>query len=97
MVHVKSFLPDPPTLPPTNIAAFLLGSNEVPDHVLYIDGESGQKRTRNEFKARVGLTRTALGSKVDEGGLGLDSQCMVAILSENCMVSRLFFPFDLRI
>lgn len=85
MVHVKSFLPDPPTLPPTNISTFLLDSRDVPDHLLYIDGLSGQRRTRNEFKERVGLARTILGSKVENGGVGLDSQCMVAIFSENCM------------
>jgi len=86
MVHVKSLLPDPPTFSPTNIHTLLLEYRDVPDHVLYIDGLTGQKRTRNEFKIRVALARTALGSNSEQGGLGLDSGSMVAILSENCMV-----------
>jgi acyl-CoA synthetase (AMP-forming)/AMP-acid ligase II len=72
-----------------NIHTFMLEMREVPDHVLYIDGLSGQKRTRGEFKARVALARTALGSKVEQGGIGLDSESMIAILSENCIVSRI--------
>jgi acyl-CoA synthetase (AMP-forming)/AMP-acid ligase II len=88
MVHVESLLPVLPVLPPMNIHTFMLEMREVPDHILYIDGLSGQKRSRSEFKARVALARTALGTKVEQGGLGLDSESMVAILSENCIVSR---------
>lgn len=86
MVHVKSFLPDPPELPPTNIHAFFIEPRETvdKDYVFLIDGLTGEQWTRSHFKERVDRARTALEMGVERKGLGLEQSNMVAILSENC-------------
>ncbi|CAG8698834.1 2205_t:CDS:10, partial [Acaulospora colombiana] len=87
MVHVKSFLPDPPELPPTNIHAFFIEPRETvdKDYVFLIDGLTGEQWTRSYFKERVDRARTALDMGVERKGLGLVQSNMVAILSENCI------------
>lgn len=96
MVHVKSLLPDPPTLPPTNIHTFLLENPtfenpDHPDYLLYVDGVTGEGWYKKAFVERVKRARTALGSPPEVGGLGLRPGDMVAIFSENCMVRLNFF------
>jgi hypothetical protein len=92
MVHVKSFLPDPPELPPTNIHAFFIEPREMvdKDYVFLIDGLTGEQWTRSYFKERVDRARTALDMSVERKGLGLQQSDMVAILSENCTVCNFF-------
>jgi hypothetical protein len=97
MVHVKSLLPDPPHLAPTNIHSFLLENPafqnpDLPDYLLYVDGITGEKWNKRPFLERVKRARTALASTTQDGGLGLKVDDMVAIFSENCMVCILLIP-----
>ncbi len=76
-------------LPPTNFHHVLFDNppgNQYPrNHVLYIDGLTGEQRTHGEFYERVRDSATAFASAKDDGGLGLRSG-MVAIFAPNCIV-----------
>jgi acyl-CoA synthetase (AMP-forming)/AMP-acid ligase II len=68
------------------------GQEDWEDYTLYIDAQTGRKRTYYQFLDRVLDGATALGSPVEQGGLGLglkgggvDSGEMIGILSENCL------------
>ena len=90
MVYTKSqfsHVPDFPT--DTNAWSFLLNHPlgfpaPVPDHVMFVDGLTGFKRTRYEFLERVELAAAALTTA--RGGLGLKPTDVVAVLSGNCLV-----------
>ena len=60
------------------------------DYTLHIDAETGKRRSFHEFLDCVKLTMTALGTPVEEGGLGfgtLKDGEMIGIMSPNSMVS----------
>jgi hypothetical protein len=52
---------------------------------MFIDGLTGFKRTRYEFLERVGIAAAALTTS--QSGLQLEPTDIVAVLSENCLVS----------
>src|ERR1700733_1871519 len=59
------------------------------DYTLHIDAKTGKQRSFHEFLDRVKLTMTALGTPVEEGGLGFRTQKdgeMIGIMSPNSMV-----------
>jgi len=90
MVYTKSqfsHVPDFPT--DTNAWSFLLHHPlglpaPLPDHVMFVDGLTGFKRTRYQFLERVELAGAALITA--RGGLRLKPTDMVAVLSGNCLV-----------
>jgi hypothetical protein len=60
------------------------------DYTVQIDAKTGKRRSFYEFLDRMKLTMTALGTPVEEGGLGFGTQKdgeMIGILSPNSMVS----------
>ena len=81
---IKSPFPVPPTLPPVNVHNFLFG-REIPDHVCQVDGITGEKRTKNEFVERVLDGATGLSHLLGDGDE------VIAVLSDNCMVSFALF------
>lgn len=101
MVYIKSYLPPLPDFPKdTNAWSFFLNNPfglpaPLPDHVMFIDGLTGLKRTRYEFIERVETAGAAL--TVSRGGPRLKSTDMVAVLSENCLVITGFFYIALGI
>lgn len=69
------------------------GQSAWPDYTLHIDAHTGRRRTYYQFVDRVFDGMTALGSSLEEGGLGLkggglESGEMVGIISENSLVSQ---------
>ena len=89
-MYLRSPYPPLPVLPHTNYHNFLFrGSQQadIPEHVMHIDGITGQKRTRSEFVDRMYDGATALGAEKNAGGLGFSSRDMIGILSDNCLVS----------
>lgn len=78
-----------PPFPERNVT-YLFNDPESPsdsDHVLHVDGLTGEQRTKSQFFERVYDGATALCASPSQGGLGLTSSDMVGILSHNCMVS----------
>lgn len=66
------------------------GQSAWPDYTLHIDAHTGRRRTYYQFVDRVFDGMTALGSSLEEGGLGLkggglESGEMVGIISENSL------------
>lgn len=100
-MYLKSPYPPPPEVPSKNYFALTLdlvaqNPSPEPDHVLYIDAISGEERTKSQFYERVYDTATALGAPKEKGGLGLNKNHIVGILSHNCLVSvqpAFFFVF----
>lgn len=96
-MYIKSSFPDPPKAPNCNAYQVLWNRPEQAewpeDFMLYIDGKTGKKRTYQEFRTRVLMAATALGTPVSDGGLGISSESggMIAIISANSLV-RNFFP-----
>jgi hypothetical protein len=90
MVYVKTYFPHFPDFSrDTNAWSFFLNHPlglpaPLPDHVMFIDGLTGVKRTRYEFIERVEAAGAALTTS---RGVGLQPTDMVAVLSENCMVN----------
>ena len=112
MPLIKSKFPGLPALPPMNVHTFMFESapgNQVPDdHVLYVDGITGETRTRGQFIERVRDAATALAAHVADGGLGLSFGAtgaptifasqpkeLVAIFSPNCLVSSRLYSLDI--
>ena len=97
MVYIKPYFPDLPHFPPdTNAWSFLSNYSfglptPVEDHVMFIDGLTGFKRTRYEFLERVEIAAAALTTS--QGGLRLQPTDMVAVLSENSLVNITFVPY----
>ncbi|KAG1849899.1 hypothetical protein DFJ58DRAFT_842533 [Suillus subalutaceus] len=88
MYH-KSFFPDLPKVPESNVHHLLFNrpdQREWPDYTLFINIATGQRRSFREFVERVRDGATALGADVSQGGLGLrpENGDFVGILSENC-------------
>ncbi|GJJ15948.1 hypothetical protein Clacol_010227 [Clathrus columnatus] len=87
-MYLKSPYPQPPNLVPKNYFALtldLIAQRPFPNHVLYIDALSGEQRTKTEFLERVHDAATALGASKEKGGLGLNKNHLVGILSDNCL------------
>lgn len=76
-----------PSLPETNTFDFLFKNPLLPpvpdDHVSYIDGLTGAKRTRGDHLDLVRRTATALVASLGEGGLGMRAGEMVGLYSSN--------------
>jgi hypothetical protein len=90
-----------PVGPAVNYYDFLIGRPELaswPDYTLFIDAMTGKRRRFRETLARIEGCATALSSAKRDGGLELEpgSKEVVGILSENCMVGRLFLVSQLR-
>jgi len=97
MVYIKPYFTHFPDFPKdTNAWSFHLNHPlgllpaPLPDHVMFIDGLTGFRRTRYEFLDRVELSAAALTSS--QGGPQLEPTDMVAVLSENCLVIIGFVP-----
>ena len=85
----QSLLPPVPDLPFPNAHNFFLGrpdQAEWEDYVLHVDAVTGKTRKWSEFKDRVARGATALG---DPARFPHEENAIVAILSENCVVSFL--------
>ena len=85
----QSPYPEVPPFPDRNVT-YLFNNPEEPsenDHVLHVDGLTGEERTKNQFFERVYDGATALAAHPSKGGLGLGPSDMVGILSHNCLVS----------
>lgn len=93
MVLVNTKFHAVPAFPAMNVYSFLLNHPlgqpaPLKDHVLHIDGLTGHSRTRYQFLERVAHVGFGLGAPKPEG-IGLLPGDMVAIISENCLVSVL--------
>jgi len=94
-MYYKSMYPDLPDIPEGNVH-HLLFNREVqrdwPDYTLYVNATTDERRTFRQFIERVRDGATALGSSIEQGGLGIshENNEIVAILSENCLVR--FYP-----
>ncbi|KIJ27498.1 hypothetical protein M422DRAFT_190935, partial [Sphaerobolus stellatus SS14] len=87
-MYIQSPFPPLPPLPETNCHNLLFRSPEalaLEDYVMFIDAITGRKVRRYEFTERIYDSMTALGASRDKGGLGLGRDCMVGILSDNCI------------
>ena len=99
MVYIESHFTRFPDFPSdTNAWSFFLNHPfglpaPLQDHVMFIDGLTGFKRTRYEFIERVEIAATALSTS--QGCLGLEPTDTVAVLSENCLVIIGFIPYYL--
>ncbi|KAG6810648.1 hypothetical protein H0H92_010911 [Tricholoma furcatifolium] len=87
-MYLKSPFPDVPAYPEMNASHIFLNRPEQaqwPDYTLHIDAKTGKKRTFRQFKERVRLGSTALGTPVSSGGLGLRAEDgeIVGIMSHN--------------
>lgn len=62
-----------------------------PDHILHINGLTGEQRTYREFVERVRDGTTALAADPAVGGLGIRTRRtppeIIGIMSPNCLVS----------
>ena len=96
MVYIKSKFSHVPDFPSdTNAWSFLLNHPlglpaPLQDHVMFIDGLTGFRRTRYEFIERVEIAAAALTTS--QGCLRLQPTDTVAVLSENCLVIIGFVP-----
>ena len=89
----RSLLPPLPPLPFPNAHHFFLNrpdQAEWKDFTLHVDALTGKTRKWSEFKDRVKRAATAFGSP-DLFPRGGESNEIVGILSENCVVSRFLF------
>lgn len=92
---IESPYPRVPPLPPANFHSWLFENppaNQLPkDHVLHVDGLTGDNRTFGQFLERIKDGATALAAPLSDDGLGVQpgSNEIVGILSPNCLVSRI--------
>ncbi|GJJ15954.1 hypothetical protein Clacol_010233 [Clathrus columnatus] len=89
-MYLRSLFPPIPDVPTSNYfhTVFPDGSleNQTNDYIIHIDAITGQQRSVSQFTQDVHDTVTALGTKKSQGGgLGLNDQHRVGILSDNCM------------
>ena len=89
-MYIKSSFPDQDKVPDCNAYEALWNRHEQggwpDDIILHIDGITGTKRTYQEFRTRVILSATALGTHVTENGE------MIAIVSHNSLVREIQVP-----
>jgi hypothetical protein len=90
MYH-KSMFPDLPAVPEANVHHLLFNRPDQqvwPDYTLYVNATTGKRWSFRQFVERVRDGATALGTDIDQGGLGisLEKGEIVGILSENCLV-----------
>jgi len=90
-MHHKSYYPDPPRVPESNVYHLIFNrpdQKEWPDYTLFVDATTDRRRSFREFVERVRDGATALGADVALGGLGIhpENEEVVGILSENCIV-----------
>ena len=98
-MYLCSAFPPVPPIPPTNYHNLIFHRPDqanIRDHVMQIDGITGQRRNRYEFIERVYDGATALGAPKEAGGLGFTSNDVIGIMSDNCLVSILVLPVLLR-
>ena len=95
-IHHSPYPPLPPIPESLNVFHAFWGrpdQKEWKDHTLYIDAQTGTKRTFREHAEKIRDTATALGASVATGGLGLghDHELpegrkeIVGIISENSL------------
>ncbi|KAG0708430.1 hypothetical protein DFH29DRAFT_892469 [Suillus ampliporus] len=89
MYH-KSMYPDIPVVPEANVHHLLLNRPEQqtwPDYTLYVNATTDKRWSFRQFVERVRDGATALGTVVEQGGLGISPAKgeIVGILSENCL------------
>ncbi|KAH7923339.1 acetyl-CoA synthetase-like protein [Leucogyrophana mollusca] len=89
MYH-KSLFPDIPDVPEQNVHELLFNRPDQQswtDYTLHVNASTGERRSYREFLERVRDGGTALGTAVEQGGLGLRAEDgeIVGILSENCL------------
>lgn len=94
-MHYKSFFPEVPEVPESNVHHLLFDrpdQREWPDYTLFVDVNTGQRRSFREFIERVRDGASALGADIAQGGLGLcpKNGDLVGILSENCLVCSIY-------
>ncbi|KAG2109212.1 hypothetical protein BD769DRAFT_1498102 [Suillus cothurnatus] len=90
MYH-KSMFPDLPVVPEANVHHLFFNRPEQqawPDYTLYVNATTGRRWSFRQFVERVRDGATALGTDIDQGGLGISFAKgeIVGILSENCLV-----------
>jgi hypothetical protein len=90
MYH-KSMFPDLPVVPEANVHHLFFNRPEQqawPDYTLYVNATTGKRWSFRQFVERVRDGATALGTDIDQGGLGISFAKgeIVGILSENCLV-----------
>lgn len=94
---ITSPFPSPPTFPSYNPHDVVFNDisphyqQPFGNHVAYIDGITGKKWTRDEFRERSEGAARALYAERKDGGLGLGRKAnykddIIGILSPNCMV-----------
>jgi len=89
-MYLKSLYPEVPPTPDTNVHELLFNLSPAasdPDYTFLIDGPTGRKLSRDEFKERVYDGMIGLGAPISEGGLGISGESgdIVGIVSVNCM------------
>lgn len=85
-MYIPSVYPTPPEQPPQNFFSYLcqvFEQNGLGDHVMLVDGSTGEERMRSECMARIHDAAIAFVDK-----LSLSSSHRVAILSDNCLVRK---------
>lgn len=104
-MYLRSSFPPIPNVPTTNYlyTVFPEGSSEdskTVDYTIHIDAVTGQRRSVKEFARDVFDAITVFGMDRSYGGLKLENQHRVGILSDNCMVCSwtiLHFQFVLTV
>lgn len=91
--------PFPPVQPykAQNVHSFIFDSKPAKDiplnHILHINGLTGQQRTYGEFLERVRDAATGIAADTSVGGLGIQPRCdppeIIGILSPNSMVRNM--------
>lgn len=82
--------PDLPVVPEANVHHLLFNRPDQqawPDYTLYVNATTGKRWSFRQFVERVRDGATALGTDIEQGGLGisLEKGEIVGILSENCL------------
>ncbi|GJE91624.1 acetyl-CoA synthetase-like protein [Phanerochaete sordida] len=89
-MHIKSRFPDLPPIPNANVHDLFFQyppGAQIPDYTVYIDSETGHRRSFSEHYEFVRDAATALGAPTERGGLGLrgDAGDVVGLFSHNCL------------
>ncbi|CAK5283949.1 unnamed protein product [Mycena citricolor] len=92
-MYLKSPFPALPTLPEMNYYHAMFGRPDQasavdwPDYTVQIEARTGRKRTFKQLRERIAWGATALGGKVEDGGLALSGggDEIVALLGDNSL------------